>query len=169
MCDCLATCACSLTGLLFPRAGPVVGRSCKEYCTRDTSRGMDWGIWRRLVRKKWAHGCFALSLLSLHITDVTTRAFVSACASVFQLPHFFHFFHCFFVVVVVWREAPNGLIIDWWGPGPGRHQDNWLVHQSDLRRRLRSLFNLCGPMALTLRCYGDLIFARNGEISRGER
>ena len=67
--------------------------------------------------------------------------------------------------------APNGLIIDCWGPGSGRHNDNWLVAMSGLRVRLRSLFDLCPNVALRnqLRCYGDLIFGENAEISRGWR
>ena len=41
---------------------------------------------------------------------------------------------------------------------------------SNLRPRLRSLFDLCPPhLAPFLRCGGDLIFGANSEISRGHR
>jgi len=68
--------------------------------------------------------------------------------------------------------APNGLFINWWGPAPGRHQDNWMVSKSDLTKHLRSLFDLYpGNVAdrRMLRCYGDLIYAETLEISRGYR
>ena len=68
--------------------------------------------------------------------------------------------------------APNGLFINWWGPSPGRHQDNWMVRNSHLRNHLRSLFDLypgINAQRRMLRCYGDLIYAESPEISRGYR
>ena len=54
------------------------------------------------------------------------------------------------------------------GPGPGRHQDNWLVQMSRLRQRLRPLFDLTpANFAPYARVGGDLIFAANSEVSRG--
>ena len=68
--------------------------------------------------------------------------------------------------------APNGLFVSWWGPAPGRHNDNWMLNHSNLRAHLRSLFDLypgTPAQCRLLKVYGDLIYAESQEISRGYR
>jgi hypothetical protein len=57
--------------------------------------------------------------------------------------------------------APTGIIVDFYGPGPGRQNDRWLVRESDLDARLLSLF---GGVAYS--CYGDSIYTITQAIVR---
>ena len=57
--------------------------------------------------------------------------------------------------------SPSGMIVDFYGPGPGRQNDRWLVRESDLDARLLSLF---GGIGYT--CYGDSIYTITQAIVR---
>ena len=60
--------------------------------------------------------------------------------------------------------SPNGLIIDLWGPAPGRNNDLNLVTDSDIVHRLDDLFS-CHPIQ-DFRCYGDSIYQLSSSIVR---
>jgi hypothetical protein len=61
-------------------------------------------------------------------------------------------------------SCPTGLVIDLWGPGPGRQNDLYLVGESDLTARLVALFNGVGYTV-----YGDSIYAVAATIVRAFR
>ena len=60
--------------------------------------------------------------------------------------------------------APNGLFIDVWGPGQGRHNDRWLMRSSNMDARLVAL---CGAGGFTV--YGDSIYIVSAVIRRAVR
>ena len=69
--------------------------------------------------------------------------------------------------------APNGLIIDSYGPVPGHNNDLHLLNVSAIRVRLAQLFasanaSIAGA-ARRFRCYGDSIYPPSTEISRRRR
>ena len=73
-------------------------------------------------------------------------------------------------------SAPNGLIIDLWGPSPGRENDLYLFRESNMKNRLDVLFNranvlqtAAGRTPKRFRCYGDSIYIPSTSISRRRR
>lgn len=63
--------------------------------------------------------------------------------------------------------APNGLVIDLWGPAPGKNNDLNLVADSDIVNRLAALFATCPSHQF--RCYGDSIYQLSTSIVRRYR
>ena len=64
--------------------------------------------------------------------------------------------------------APNGIIIDWFGPLPASNNDLNLVHWSGIVAGLTGMFTLAG-LVFRYRCYGDSIYMLSTAISRRYR
>ena len=62
--------------------------------------------------------------------------------------------------------APNGLIIELFGPHPGRHPDRHMLAESRLEERMRQLSGLVGD-GRVYHLYGDPVYAEGQYMMRG--